>query len=39
MPAKIKKMRQEARQIFQAGLQAVDPQEAIRRHVRFKKTD
>ncbi|MGW8302159.1 MAG: glycerate kinase type-2 family protein, partial [Desulfobacterales bacterium] len=33
MPNKLKQMRGHARQIFQAGLQAVDPVEAIKRHV------
>jgi hydroxypyruvate reductase len=37
MPNKIKQMREHAVQIFQAGLQAVDPVEAIERHTRLDK--
>jgi hypothetical protein len=33
----IAKMREHAMQIFQAGLQAVDPVEAIERHIRIEK--
>ena len=36
MNSNIDKMREHARQIFQAGLQAVDPVEAIIRHVTLK---
>jgi len=36
MSLNINKMRKHAIQIFQAGLQAVDPVEAIKRHVRLK---
>ena len=37
MAANIAKMRKHALQIFQAGLQAVDPVEAIKRHTRLEK--
>ena len=36
MSSNIVKMREHAMQIFQAGLQAVDPMEAIARHVTLK---
>ena len=36
MGSKIKKLRKDALQIFRAGLQAVDPVEAIHRHVTLK---
>ncbi len=37
MSSNIKKMREHAMQIFKAGLQAVDPVEAIKRHTRLGK--
>jgi len=37
MPSNIAKMRKHALQIFEAGLQAVDPVEAIKRHTRLEK--
>jgi hydroxypyruvate reductase len=37
MGSKIKNMRDHAMQIFQAGLQAVEPVEAIKRHTRLEK--
>jgi hydroxypyruvate reductase len=37
MREKVKQMREHAMQIFQAGLQAVDPVEAINRHVKLEK--
>ena len=37
MNSNIGKMREHALQIFQAGLQAVDPVEAIKRHARLEK--
>jgi hydroxypyruvate reductase len=37
MDSNIAKMREHAMQIFQAGLQAVDPVEAIERHIRIEK--
>jgi hypothetical protein len=37
MSSNIAKMREHAMQIFQAGLQAVDPVEAIERHIRIEK--
>jgi glycerate-2-kinase len=37
MSSNIGKMREHALQIFQAGLQAVDPVEAIKHHTRLEK--
>ncbi len=37
MSSNIKKMREHALQVFEAGLQAVDPVEAIKRHTRLEK--
>jgi hydroxypyruvate reductase len=37
MGSNIEKLRKHARQIFEAGLQAVDPVEAIKRHSRLEK--